>query len=30
MGIDNENHLFRNLPIVLSCKIERSIYNRSA
>ncbi len=28
MGIDSENHLFRNLPKALSCKIERSIYNR--
>ncbi|MBW1618441.1 IS982 family transposase [Empedobacter falsenii] len=28
MGIDSENHLFRNLPNALSCKIERSIYNR--
>ena len=27
MGIDSENHLFRNLPKALSCKIERSIYN---
>jgi len=28
MGIDSENHLFRNLPKALSCKIESSIYNR--
>lgn len=28
LGIDSENHLFRNLPELLSTKIERSVYNR--
>lgn len=28
MGIDSENHLFRNLPNSLKTKIERSVYNR--
>ncbi len=28
MGIDSENHLFRQLPCFLSNKIERSVYNR--
>jgi hypothetical protein len=28
MGIDSENHLFRQLPYFLSSKIERSVYNR--
>ncbi|MCS4300943.1 IS982 family transposase [Chryseobacterium sp. BIGb0232] len=28
MGIDSENHLFRQLPVFLSNKIERSVYNR--
>lgn len=28
MGIDSENHLFRQLPSFLSSKIERSVYNR--
>lgn len=28
MGIDSENHLFRQLPGFLSNKIERSVYNR--
>lgn len=28
MGIDSENNLFRQLPIFLSNKIERSVYNR--
>src|SRR5690606_1052602 len=28
MGIDSENHLFRNLPDLLKTKIERSVYNR--
>lgn len=28
MGIDSENHLFRNLPTSLKTKIERSVYNR--
>lgn len=28
MGIDSENHLFRNLPTSFTEKIERSVYNR--
>jgi hypothetical protein len=28
MGIDSENHLFRQLPNFLGDKIERSVYNR--
>lgn len=28
MGIDSENHLFRQLPDALRSKIERSVYNR--
>lgn len=28
MGIDSENHLFRQLPGLISEKIERSVYNR--
>ena len=28
MGIDSENHLFRQLPKAIKCKIERSVYNR--
>ena len=28
MGIDSENHLFRNLPESFTNKIERSVYNR--
>lgn len=28
MGIDSENHLFRNIPSTIRCKIERSVYNR--
>ena len=28
MGLDSENHLFRNLPDALKTKIERSVYNR--
>lgn len=28
MGIDSENDLFRKLPIPISVKIERSVYNR--
>jgi len=28
MGIDSENHLFRNLPDSIKTKIERSVYNR--
>src|SRR5690606_1092354 len=28
MGLDSENHLFRNLPASLKSKIERSVYNR--
>ncbi|AZB23337.1 hypothetical protein EG339_01230 [Chryseobacterium bernardetii] len=28
MGIDSENHLFRQLPGLISEKIKRSIYNR--
>ncbi|WP_397446959.1 IS982 family transposase [Polaribacter sp. R77954] len=28
MGIDSENDLFRKLPISISVKIERSVYNR--
>ena len=28
MGIDSENDLFRKLPKSISCKIERSVYNR--
>ena len=28
MGIDNENNLFRQLPSVLACKIDRTVYNR--
>lgn len=28
MGIDSENHFFRQLPKAIKCKIERSVYNR--
>lgn len=28
IGLDSENHLFRNLPASHKSKIERSIYNR--
>ncbi|MFV0156689.1 IS982 family transposase, partial [Empedobacter falsenii] len=28
MGIDSENHLFRQIPQAIKCKIERSVYNR--
>ena len=28
MGIDSENHLFRQIPKTIKCKIERSAYNR--
>ncbi|QIY84042.1 IS982 family transposase [Chryseobacterium sp. NEB161] len=28
MRIDSENHLFRQLPKTIKCKIERSVYNR--
>jgi len=28
MGIDSENDLFRKLPKIISCKIDRSVYNR--
>ncbi len=28
MGIDSERQLFRSLPTRLSCRIERSVYNR--
>ena len=28
MGIDRENHLFRNLSDFFTGKIERSVYNR--
>ncbi len=28
MGIDSQNHLFRNIPSSLKSKIERSVYNR--
>lgn len=28
MDIDSEYELFRSLPPMLSCKIERSVYNR--
>lgn len=28
MGMDSENHLFRQLPDALSSRIERSVYNR--
>lgn len=28
MGIDSENHLFRQVPETIKCKIERSVYNR--
>lgn len=28
MGIDSEYQLFRNLPLVLSARIERSVYSR--
>ena len=28
MGIDSENHLFRQIPKTIKCKIERSVYNR--
>lgn len=28
MSIDSENHLFRQIPKSLKCKIERSVYNR--
>ena len=28
MGIDSENHLFRNLPEFFTDKIDRSVYNR--
>lgn len=27
MGIDSEYQLFRNLPLALSARIERSVYN---
>ena len=27
MGIDSENHLFRQIPKTIKCKIERSVYN---
>ena len=28
MGIDSENHLFRQLPKAIKCRIARSVYNR--
>ena len=28
MSIDSENHLFRQIPETIRCKIERSVYNR--
>ena len=28
MGIDSENHLFRQIPETIKCRIERSVYNR--
>ena len=28
MGIDSENHLFRQIPETIKYKIERSVYNR--
>lgn len=28
LALDSENDLFRKLPIALSCRIERSVYNR--
>ena len=28
MGIDSENHLFRQIPTTIKSKIERSVYNR--
>ena len=28
IGIDSENHLFRQIPKTIKCKIERSVYNR--
>jgi len=28
MSIDSENHLFRQIPETIKCKIERSVYNR--
>lgn len=28
MDIDSENHLFRQIPQAIKCKIERSVYNR--
>lgn len=28
MGIDIENHLFRHISTTISCKIERTVYNR--
>ena len=28
MSIDSENHLFRQIPKTIKCKIERSVYNR--
>lgn len=28
MGIDSENHLFRQIPKTIDCKMERSVYNR--
>ena len=28
MGIDSENHLFRQIPETLKCNIDRSVYNR--
>lgn len=28
MGVDSDNHLFRQIPKTIKCKIERSVYNR--
>lgn len=28
MGIDSENHLFRQIPETIKCRIDRSVYNR--
>ena len=28
LGIDSEHQLFRELPVAISSKIERSVYNR--
>lgn len=28
MGIDSENHLFRQIPETIECRIDRSVYNR--